>query len=198
MNKKGIALTFDDGPNERYTVQLLDLLKRYDIRATFFVVGEKVDKHPHIIKRMHDEGHNIGIHHYKHVSSWRLLPNQLQAELDQTAEAIERVTGERPELYRPPWGKFNLATIKVAKPYRIIMWSHIFGDWKILNCEENLLQALRQAPANGSVLLLHDDGANPAADDTAPEHMLQKLEIYLDESVKKGIQFIPIESELQT
>lgn len=193
--KRGIALTFDDGPNEEYTVHLLDLLKEYDIQATFFVVGDKVDKHPLIIKRMHAEGHQIGIHHFTHVSAWRLSPNRLHDQLEHTALAIEKVTGERPVLYRPPWGKFNLFTLKVAKPYRIIMWSHIFGDWKIKNCEETLLPSLRQVTANGSILLLHDDGANPGADDTAPAHMLNQLEVYLKESVKKGIQFVPIKSE---
>lgn len=196
INTKGIALTFDDGPNEIYTIQLLDLLKRYNAKATFFVVGEKVDRHPEIVRRIHREGHAIGIHHYQHLSSWKLTPSQLKEQLVKTDEAIFRATGEHPTLYRPPWGFFNLFTLQKAKNLDIIIWSHIFGDWKTRNCKGNLLEGLRQVPEDGSIVLLHDDGENPGADDEAPAYMLEKLEKYLEESSKKGVSFSKIEGRL--
>lgn len=190
---KGIALTFDDGPNEMYTVRLLDLLKKHNIKATFFVVGEKVKKYPAIVKRMYEEGHDIGIHHYEHLSSWRMTPKQLAEQLKKTDEVIYSTTGERPKLYRPTWGKMNMSTLHEAKHLDIVLWSHLFGDWKIKNCETKLLDALREVPADGSILLLHDDGQNPGADDAAPAHMLDKLEQFIEESIAEGIAFIKID-----
>ena len=84
----------------------------------------------------------------------------------------------------------NAATLFVTKPYQIVLWSHVFKDWKIDDCEQGLLEGLRNVPANGSIVLLHDDGTNPGADDQAPAHMLEKLSLYLDEAKAKGIEFV--------
>lgn len=190
--RKGIALTFDDGPNPLYTPQLLDLLKQYGIRAVFFVVGEKAEMHPDIIKRMHEEGHDIGIHHYIHKSSWRMGPAELKDQLKKTDAVIEQITGQPARYYRPPWGRFNLFTLRLSRQYKIVMWSHIFEDWKIRSCQETLLGRLHQVDEDGAIILLHDDGENPGADTEAPAFMLEALEIYLRESVEKGKQFIPL------
>ena len=128
---EGIALTFDDGPNPEYTTQLLDLLKKYEVKASFFVVGSKVKRNAELIKRMHQEGHTIGIHHYNHISSWILSPFQLRKQLIMTEKAIHDCTNGEVVFYRPPWGHFNLFTLLLSKKYHIIMWSNIFGDWKV-------------------------------------------------------------------
>lgn len=186
---KGIALTFDDGPHPVYTVQLLDLLKKHKIQATFFVVGEKVRAYPAIVKRMHDEGHRIGIHHYEHTSSWLLTPSQLRTQIEETDHAIKEVTGESPTLYRPPWGFLNATSLHMSKPYEIVLWSHMFKDWKVAHCETGLLDGLHKVPSDGSIVLLHDDGTNPGADSTAPAHMLNKLSMYLEETTLKETEF---------
>ena len=191
---KAIALTFDDGPNPVYTPQLLDLLKKHEIKATFFVVGQNVRDYPEVIERMHREGHQIGIHHDHHTSSWLLTPSQLSHEVKETHHAILDVTGQSPTVYRPPWGFMNAATLFVTKPYQIVLWSHVFKDWKIEHCEQGLLEGLRNVPANGSIVLLHDDGTNPGADDEAPAHMLDKLSLYLDEAREQGIDFVTVNS----
>ena len=194
-NTNGIALTFDDGPNPKYTVQLLDLLKEYGIQATFFVVGEKVVKNPEIIKRMHQEGHTIGIHHFNHISNWILSPFQLKKQLRLTEEVINKYTNEMVMFYRPPWGHFNIFTLMLSKRFNIIMWSHIFGDWKVENCKKTLLDQLRTATSPGSILLLHDCGETPGADEDAPEYMLKNLEIFLKECKKQGITFITLKDK---
>ncbi|PIC83996.1 polysaccharide deacetylase family protein [Sporosarcina sp. P1] len=190
--RKGIALTFDDGPHPVYTMQLLDLLKRYQIKATFFVLGQNVRQYPNVVERMHKEGHQIGIHHDRHTSSWLLTPSQLSHEIKETHRAIVNVTGESPILYRPPWGLLNAATLFVTKPYQIILWSHVFQDWKIESCKSGLLEGLRNTPAEGSIVLLHDDGTNRGADDEAPAYMLDRLSIYLEEAVAEGVEFVPV------
>lgn len=188
----GIALTFDDGPNPKYTVQLLDLLKKYDIKATFFVVGRKVVTYPETIKRMHLEGHTIGIHHFDHISSWILSPFHLRRQIKKTEEAIKACTNERVTFYRPPWGHFNVFTPIISRDFRVIMWSHIFGDWKVDNCKNTLLDQLRSATKPGSVLLLHDCGETLGADNEAPKYMLESLEIFLKECNQRGTQFITL------
>lgn len=188
----GIALTFDDGPNPKYTPQLLDLLKKYGVKASFFVVGSKAQRNPDIIKRMNDEGHTIGIHHFHHVSSWILTPFQLKKHLELTEKSIKECTNERVTFYRPPWGHFNISTLFVSKKYKKIMWSDIFGDWKVENCKNSLLDQLRSTAAKGSILLLHDCGETLGADSAAPQYMMENLEIFLKENKEKGTRFITL------
>jgi peptidoglycan-N-acetylglucosamine deacetylase len=189
---KGIALTFDDGPHPVYTPQLLDLLKRYEIKATFFVVGSKVEKYPYIIKRMQEEGHAIGIHHYEHKSNWVLSPGQLADQLERTAKVISHCTGRRPALYRPPWGHFNIAVPFIAKGYRTVLWSHIFGDWKIEKAK-NLYEELHNAVEDGAVFLLHDCGKTLGADEEAPKFMLESLACFLADCQEQNIHFVQLE-----
>ncbi|WP_081092493.1 MULTISPECIES: polysaccharide deacetylase family protein [Peribacillus] len=188
----GVALTFDDGPNPEYTIRLLDLLNKYEVKASFFVVGSKVKKNPEIIKRMHEDGHVIGIHHFDHVSSWVLSPFQLKKQLGMTEKAITECTKEKVGFYRPPWGHFNIFTPILSKNYRVIMWSAIFGDWKVDNCRNNLLERLRTTSNEGEILLLHDCGETLGADKEAPLHMIENLEIYLRESKEKGTKFVTL------
>ncbi|KPD00021.1 Peptidoglycan-N-acetylmuramic acid deacetylase PdaC [Geobacillus sp. BCO2] len=103
-----LALTFDDGPDPYYTPKLLDLLKKYGVKATFFVVGRKVERYPDIVRRMAEEGHEIGIHNYRHISNWLLPPLWLDWGVRRAAKAIERATGKQPMYYRPPWGILTL------------------------------------------------------------------------------------------
>jgi peptidoglycan-N-acetylglucosamine deacetylase len=187
---KGIVLTFDDGPNPEYTIQLLDLLKKYEVKASFFVVGSKVKSNTDIIKRMYQEGHTIGIHHYHHISSWILTPFQLKKQLKLTEKAIQDCTNGEVMYYRPPWGHFNLFTPLVSKNYHIIMWSNIFGDWKVERSQHTLLNELRTKTEEGSILLLHDCGETLGADQEAPRYMIENLEIFIQESKKQGKRFV--------
>lgn len=188
----GVALTFDDGPNPEYTIRLLDLLEKYEVKASFFVVGSKVRHNPEIVKRMHEDGHVIGIHHFDHVSSWILSPFQLKKQLGMTEKAITECTKEKVIFYRPPWGHFNIFTPILSKNYKVIMWSAIFGDWKVDTCKNNLLGQLRTTSNEGEILLLHDCGETLGADKEAPRHMIEKLEIYLRESKEKGTEFVTL------
>jgi peptidoglycan/xylan/chitin deacetylase (PgdA/CDA1 family) len=102
-SKNQVAFTFDDGPHPRYTPELLDLLQDYQVKATFFVLGSQADLHPDLIRRMHREGHQIGIHNYNHTSNWLMLPWTVRRDhMERTADIIESIIGKRPDHYRPP------------------------------------------------------------------------------------------------
>ncbi|MDO0878726.1 polysaccharide deacetylase family protein [Anoxybacillus gonensis] len=190
--KNGVALTFDDGPDPVYTPQLLDLLKKYNVKATFFVVGWKAKKYPHLIKRMYEEGHTIGLHHYYHTSNWFLPPFVTEWELERSARVIEHMTGVRPVYYRPPWGHLNIWTVLMQKKYKIVMWTYILGDWKASMSVERLYERLTNSIKDGAIIVLHDSGSTIGADQHAPANMLRALEQLLQHS---SVQWVKVNEQ---
>ncbi|ATP42118.1 polysaccharide deacetylase family protein [Solibacillus sp. R5-41] len=188
-SQNGLLLTFDDGPNPQYTPLLLDLLKTYKINAVFFVVAKKALQHPELIRRMQAEGHVIGIHHYTHQSSFFMTPAMQIKQLFKSKQILESITNEHVSLYRPPWGHFNAATLKNANNFQIMMWTSIFGDWKVQTCKTSLLQQLHQARCDGAIYVLHDCGQTFGADQDAPAHMLQTLHHFLEQAMQEGQAF---------
>lgn len=173
--KGKLALTFDDGPHPVYTPKLLDMLAQYKVKATFFVVGSFAEQHPELIKRMVREGHGIGIHHYKHTSNWLLTPFASHMECLKTADVLESMTGNRPVYYRPPWGHLNLFSWWSRRPYRLVLWSAILGDWNRKLGKERLEKRIRNSVKDGAIIVLHDNDQTPGADEGAPEIMLDAL-----------------------
>lgn len=186
--KDGVALTFDDGPDPTYTAQLLDILKKYDVKATFFVVGWKAKAYPHLIKRMHEEGHTIGLHHYYHTSNWFLPPFVAEWELHRSARIIEQITGVRPVYYRPPWGHINIWTLFMQKKYKTVMWTYILGDWNASLGVARLYERLTKSIEDGAIIVLHDSGSTMGADQDAPANMLQALERLLQRTHVKWVK----------
>ncbi|MBI0577360.1 polysaccharide deacetylase family protein [Neobacillus cucumis] len=182
-----IAFTFDDGPNRIFTPQLLDLLKANNIKATFFVVGSKAEKYPELIERMHEEGHLIGIHNYVHKSNWVMSPWKIRQDLDKSASIIEKITGERPIYYRPPWGLMNLFDFFLMKSYKIIHWSVMAEDWKSRGGSEKVKNILLQKIKQGDVILLHDCGETIGADAHAPMNTIDALKDVLKELSRRGM-----------
>ncbi|KFZ43004.1 polysaccharide deacetylase family protein [Anoxybacillus flavithermus] len=186
--KNGVALTFDDGPDPVYTPQLLDLLKKYNVKATFFVVGWKAKKYPHLIKRMYEEGHTIGLHHYYHTSNWFLPPFFTQWELERSTRIIEQITGVSPVYYRPPWGHISIWTLFTQKKYKIVMWTYILGDWKATLGVDRLYKRLMSSIEDGAIIVLHDSGSTFGADEHAPANMLQALDRLLQYTDVKWVK----------
>lgn len=189
---KEIALTFDDGPDPVYTAQLLDLLARYNAKATFFVVGSHAEGQEKLLQRMQEEGHTIGIHNYVHKSNWVMRPSTVRRQIERTNEIIEKAVGTKSIYYRPPWGIVNLFDYSKMGHMRIILWSAMFGDWRVKVGAERLKRRMMKKLRPGEVLLLHDCGNTLGADSDAPRNMLIALEGYLEEAVKKGYSFVGI------
>lgn len=157
--QKYLALTFDDGPNDPWTLQLLEVLARHQVSATFFMVGRYVRQRPDLARAVAAAGHVIGSHAYSHRNLIFASQRALSEELDQTAAAIEEATGQKPYLFRPPFGGRRPATLRVARQHKLypVLWRVTCFDWKAQSAEE-ILKHARQQIAGGEVILLHDGG----------------------------------------
>lgn len=193
----GFALTFDDGPDPRFTPRLLDLLRQYDAKATFFVVGAHAEHHPELIRRIHEEGHLIGIHNYIHKSNWLMRPSTVRRQIQRTDDIIYRITGERSTYYRPPWGIVNLFDISKRRQVKIVLWSAMFGDWREKQGAERLAEKMLSRLNPGEVMLLHDRGTTLGANPEAPEHMLVALERTLREAQSRGLRSVRVDEMIK-
>ena len=153
-NKKLIAFTFDDGPNTSTTSRLLDGIKEYNAKVTFFVLGSRVNSHQEVLKRAYEEGNQIGSHTYNHLNLLLLSDSKIIEEISKTDEAIKNIIGTSPELLRPPYGNVNDNIKQLSSKY-IINWNVDTEDWKLKDrnlIKENILKNAR----DGAIILLHD------------------------------------------
>ena len=155
-SKPMIALTFDDGPSQ-YTPRVLDILERYGARATFCVVGERVDAGKDAVRRASDMGCEIIGHSWSHRNLSRLKADTIQKELDDTAGAIEAAAGARPRLYRPPYGAVNqkLKDVSAALGYALVTWSVDPLDWKTRDADA-VYDAVMNNASDKAIVLSHD------------------------------------------
>jgi peptidoglycan/xylan/chitin deacetylase (PgdA/CDA1 family) len=153
-----IALTFDDGPSSVRTVKILDILGENEIRATFFVLGEKVEDHPEVLRRIIDEGHEIGNHSYTHRDMKKLDITGIKKEIESTQEIIKQYTGMPPRIFRPPYGSTNKELRQYCKEAGMVIckWSVDPKDWKKSVSIEAMRSTIREQTRGGSVIILHD------------------------------------------
>lgn len=155
--EKRIALTFDDGPSRRNTEEILSILKEYEIRATFFVIGENAAKDPDRIKMIYDAGHEIGNHTYTHAYISKISKEALEEEIAKTEEILIEITGEKPRVFRPPGGYYDDASLEVLekKGYQNILWSLDTRDWSMPK-SESIAAKVEENAAGGDIILFHD------------------------------------------
>ena len=153
---KTIALTFDDGPGP-YTEKLLDILDKYDAKATFFLIGSKVSARANTLRRMQSRGHQLGNHSWSHPELNKISAEQLASEIDQTNNAIKQAVGTKPNIIRPPYGAFNRAVLEQFRQRGMsaVVWSVDTRDWADRNSEIVCSRAVAGA-RNGAVILMHD------------------------------------------
>lgn len=190
---KVVALTFDDGPDDVFTPQILDILKKYDVKATFFLVGENVSSNSDIVKREFEEGHEIGNHTFTHINVAKKSYDEIYNEIIKTQEAIKEVIGVEPKLFRPPYRAIsrNMCDIIKNKDMNIVLWSNLDPrDWSnpgvyyIVNTIETKVK-------NGNIILLHDyNNLRNSRSQT-----IQALESVIPFLKEKGYKFVTV-SEL--
>jgi len=157
--QRQVALTFDDGPDAVYTPQVLDMLKKYNVKATFFLIGNRAQKHPEIVKRMVREGHEIGNHTYTHPNLPKILPEHFQWQIKEADNIISRQIGYHPRFFRPPYGAINEEQIKwlASQKYTVVNWNVDSLDWKGLSADkvaDNILSNIHF----GAIILQHSAG----------------------------------------
>jgi len=157
---KVMALTFDDGPDEQVTPQVLDLLKSVQIKAVFFCIGSRILKYPALIERMDREGHIIGNHSFSHHFFFDLFSvKRMEEELMKTEKLVERIIHKKIQLFRPPYGVTNplLARALQKMNYSVIGWTVKSKD-TVIRDEQKLVDRLTGKTGNGGIILFHDTG----------------------------------------
>ena len=198
---KEIVLTFDDGPDKKYTPKILDILRNNGVKATFFVVGAKAEGNQGILERIYSEGHEIGIHTYTHPNINNISPKQLEVEINATQKLIVSVTGVETKLFRPPYGEeLEPQTPKEFEALKNVsdLGYYTVGmgvdpkDWRGGSAQDIIDSTLEQINEGaGNIVLLHDSGGNRS-------QTLIALPVIIKELQKRGYQFTTISDLLGT
>ena len=161
---KAVYLTFDDGPIPEVTPQVLAILDRYHIKATFFMVGENVDKHPDVFAQVLQAGHHIGNHTYNHLKGWKYSFSEYMANVRKWEETVDKTIAALrlpvPEvtLFRPPYGKATLRQRAALHKsgYRLIYWDILTKDYDASVTPEQMLRKIQRETRPGSIINFHD------------------------------------------
>ena len=149
-----VALTFDDGPNARYTPLLLEGLRKRNIHATFFLLGENIPKNEELLLRMQKDGHLIGCHTWSHVQLDKISPSSASREILKTNSLIYHITGTYPTCLRPPYGAWK-KDLELPVTMLPVFWDVDTLDWQSQN-PESILDIVRKNVQDGSIILMHD------------------------------------------
>jgi peptidoglycan/xylan/chitin deacetylase (PgdA/CDA1 family) len=189
--QKLIALTFDDGPDPIYTTQVLDILAKENIKASFFAIAIAVAAYPELAQQIVQEGHTLANHSWSHRYH-NYTPSAAMREVDHTQQYIEQVTGVNIKLFRPPGGRLNngLASRATQQGYGVVMWSVDPQDWLPGQTSEQIATSVIRQAHPGGIVLLHDGGGNRAATVAALPKMIQDLRA-------KGYEFVTLPELLQ-
>ena len=177
----GILVTFDDGPDPRYTPQLLDLLDRYQVKAIFFCLGHKVRRHPEIAHDILHRGHQIGLHGARHINAWLAGSGQVRRNIILGQRQLKKV-GIEARWYRPPYGRIN-----GAEPSDLprLYWTRLFHDWDIRS-QDDMFDRMIRFSRPGEIFLLHDSSEGRAVPGM-PREMMTVLERWLSWARQSGV-----------
>lgn len=181
--KKQVALTFDDGPDPKVTPKILATLAKYDAKATFFMLGSRVEFYPEIAGDILEAGHELGNHTWTHANLTNMTPNLITEEVSRTNKIIEQATGQEPTVFRPPYGAFNDDLMNILS-LPVVLWDVDTLDWKYRDAN-HLLTSVKSSVHDGSTVLMHDIHLSTA----------QGLESVLAYLTSEGYTFVTV-SEL--
>jgi len=194
-----VALTFDDGPDPEWTPMVLDILKKYNVKATFFLVGSQAEQYPDLVRRIVAEGHLIGNHTYTHANLAAIPSRQVQVELNATQRLIESITGRSTTLFRPPYNADSYPThleelvplkqVQDDLGYLIVMESIDPEDWARPGTDV-IVQRVKELRKSGSLILLHDAGGNR-------QQTVDALPQIIDWLQTRGDTIVPLSTLLQ-
>ena len=179
--EKGVALTFDDGPDSEKTEALLDMLKENQVPATFFLIGAQIEGNEKLVKRMNDEGHQIGIHTWRHVDLSCLSEQEQREEIEKSKDMLVSLIGEKDFVVRPPFGQMNEA-LEAWIEYPMILWSIDTEDWTGKRVIDMTIETAGKV-RDGDIILMHD----------ISENSIEGAKAIIDELKRMGYTFLTIE-----
>ncbi|MGM9989052.1 MAG: polysaccharide deacetylase family protein [Bacillaceae bacterium] len=187
--QKLVSLTFDDGPS-LYTNQILDILDGYNVKATFFVVGEAVSKYPEIIKRIKKEKHVIGNHTWNHPSIFDISSSELSNQILKTNAVIKKILNEEPTLFRAPYGNIGRKSFQLIQDLGLtsVLWNVDSLDWSF-NERSLIKEQIKKYILSDSIILLHDGDAYGSGPRDVTVKSLPRIIDYL---IQEGYKFITI------
>lgn len=187
---RAVYLTFDDGPDPKYTPLLLDVLHASGVKATFFVIAERAIRYPDIVRRMVSEGHQVELHGYTHACVPLLSPMKSARQVIQSYDTLQSVFGLTPSWYRPTWGLINVFAWEAAirKRIRFITWSVMVGDWRVTPPDELRDRVLKRL-VPGDVIVLHDSDETFGSESGAPINVIAMIPDLVTQVTQRGIQF---------
>lgn len=190
--KKLVALTFDDGPHPKYTEQILGVLEKYGVKATFFVVGTNAERFPELVQKEISMGHEIGNHTYSHPNMKSITYDELQSELTQNEELLFSLTGARTTLFRPPCGEISDSVSSVAEDgiYKLVLWNIDTRDWEHTQ-KKTIVDKVKKNVKPGSVILMHDF---IGGESHTPEALPEIIEALLSD----GYEFVTVSELFET
>ncbi len=186
---KKLALTFDDGPHPDLTPKMLDLLDQKGIKATFFCIGNRVEKHPEIVKEIAERGHIVANHTMSHPLYWGMMPGfMVRSQMEECAQQIEAATGKRPNFFRPPFGVINPIVRQAIRQLGVetIGWNLRSRDGGPLN-RDQIYKMVRPNLEQGSIMLFHDTNAETY-------HALDRI---LDDCQQLGLEIVPLDQLIE-
>jgi peptidoglycan-N-acetylglucosamine deacetylase len=189
--KKLIALTFDDGPNEPYTSQILETLRNQGVKATFFLVGENAARYPEITQKIFAEGHIIGNHAYCHRFLAAIFHPSFKDEITKTQDLILQLVGKKPALFRPPWFFRQPLMLKAVNKLGLTTITGTFGSyWEVFQLSHEGIadQALKRIKS-GTILVFHDGYNNRGA---SREKTVEAVKIVIPKLLAAGYHFVTV------
>lgn len=193
LRARGIVLTFDDGPDPKTTLRVLDALDEAKAVATFFVIAKKAEKHPEIVQEIVKRGHRVGLHAYAHDRLFSLRsPDRVKKDLMRGLDVLEKITGERTLLFRPPIGHTNPIIARVVEELDLIVigWSVSARDGTSGATKEKILNRLRRGIDHGAIVLMHDASERNDFEPQGPAALPEVLSMIKNE----GIDVVPLEN----
>lgn len=184
-----IALTFDDGPHPRDTPQVLDVLAKHDILATFFLIGHGIERYSHLVKRIHQSGHQLALHCYRHLPFPMESASTLKGQLNQSRKAIARACDIPPETIRhvrPPYGFFTANTLSLLGEwgYRLVLWDNM--PLHFLQPIQRTITQILERTTPGSIIVLHDGKGHG-------RKVAEIVDVIVPQLKAKGFEFVTIE-----
>ena len=192
---RSVALTFDDGPHPEGTPRVLDFLSERDIKATFFLVGEQVERRPSLAAEIAARGHSIGLHCYRHrVLAW-LTPRALREDLDRSAYILGEATGRAPDLFRPPRGVFTYTALAEVRRrgWVPVLWAADGRDWRRTATASTIYRRVAAGLRGGEIVLLHDSDFYSAPGSW--RNTLGAMDLLVDEIGARGLAAVPLTGE---